>query len=68
MLFPLSSFIHLKDICLRVFPFVGISQHSICGLGIMRNVCAVCKDVDVVSLCMLHWLVGFSTLLDYLCC
>jgi hypothetical protein len=62
MLFPLkSSYIHLKDICLRIF-----SLHSICGLGIFRVICADRKDVDVVLLsvllCMLNWFLHFSTL------
>jgi hypothetical protein len=37
--------------------------HSLCGVGIMRAICAVRKEVDVVLLSvllrMLHWLVGF---------
>jgi hypothetical protein len=42
--------------------------HSLWGVGIMRVIYAVHKDVDVVLpsvlLYMTHWLVGFSTLLD----
>jgi hypothetical protein len=52
-----SSSIHLNDICLKVF----------LGMGIMHVVCEVRKDGDAVFFCMLHWLVGFSTLLDWLC-
>jgi hypothetical protein len=68
MLFPLWSLsIYLKHICLRVFLVVGLfALHSLCGLGIMRIIRAVRKDVDVVILsvllCMLHRPVGFSTL------
>jgi hypothetical protein len=66
MLFPLwLSSIYLKYICLKVFLVVGFMLHSICGVVIMHITCAVRKGVDVVLLsvllCMLHWLVGFST-------
>jgi hypothetical protein len=53
-----------KDICLAVFLIVGFALHSSCGVGIMRIIFAVRKDVDVVLLCMLLWIVGFSTLFD----
>ena len=70
ILFPLlSSSIHLKDICLRVFLVVGFSSAAFhLQIGIMHVNFSVRKTVNVVLLsvllCMLHWLVGFPTLLD----
>jgi hypothetical protein len=70
MLFPLWSLsIHLKLFAGEYFSLLDlVTLHSHCCVGIMRVVCAVCKDVDVVLLsmflCMLHWLVGFSTPLN----
>jgi predicted permease len=67
MFYPLwSSSIHLKDICLRVFLVVGFSPFAawvLCSVFVQFR-----EDIGVVLLsvllCMLHWLVGFSALLD----
>jgi hypothetical protein len=70
MLFPLwSSSIYLKDICSSTSLFLDLfAQEPLWGVGITRVICAVRNDVDVVLLsvllCMHHWLVGFSTLLE----
>jgi hypothetical protein len=69
MLYPLwSSSIHLKAICLGVFLVVAFSRFAFpLRVDMVLVVCAVHRDVDVmlsVLLCLLHWLVGFPTLLD----
>jgi hypothetical protein len=38
------------------------AQHSHCGVGIMRVVCAVRKDVDVILSVLLSLAVGSSAL------
>jgi hypothetical protein len=52
----LSSSIRLKDICSSISRFGCIRPAFLVGVGIMRTICAVCKDVDVVLLRMQHWL------------
>jgi hypothetical protein len=56
MLFPLwSSSIHLNNIFFESNSrcWIYLRCYSLCGVVIMRIICAVRKDVDVLLLCML---------------
>jgi hypothetical protein len=69
-MFSIVAVVHLfKRYLLECLSLLDLfAQLSLFGVGITHVICAVFKNADVlllsVLLCMHHWLVGFSTLLE----
>jgi hypothetical protein len=62
-MFPLlSSSITLKDICLSISRFGFICAAFLCGVGIMRVICAVLKGDEVVSVMITFVMYVFAPL------